>query len=53
MPTGLADLQAAMAAQQLNYPGDPYLVEGYSQSAAIAISEKGWCCSTDAGCATG
>ena len=40
MPTGLADLQAAIAAQQLNYPGDPYLVEGYSQSAAIAMLEK-------------
>jgi hypothetical protein len=40
MPTGLADLQAAMAAQQLNDPGDPYLVEGYSQSAAIAVLEK-------------
>ncbi len=37
---GLADLQAAMAAQQLSFPGDPYLVEGYSQSAAIAVSEK-------------
>jgi hypothetical protein len=37
---GLADLQAAMAAQQSNFPGDPYLVEGYSQSAAIAVSEK-------------
>jgi PE-PPE domain len=40
MPTGLADLQAAIAAQQLNYPGDPYLVEGYSQSAAITVLEK-------------
>jgi PE-PPE domain len=40
MPTGLADLQAAMAAQQLNYPGDPFLVEGYSQSAAITVLEK-------------
>jgi hypothetical protein len=40
MPTGLADLQAAMAAQQLSDPGTPYLVEGYSQSAAIAILEK-------------
>jgi hypothetical protein len=39
-PIGLADLQAAMAAQQLNYPGDPYLVEGYSQGASIAILEK-------------
>ncbi len=40
MPTGLADLQGAIAAQQLNYPGDPYLVEGYSQSAAITVLEK-------------
>jgi PE-PPE domain len=39
-PIGLADLQAAMAAQQLNYPGDPYLVEGYSQSAQIVVAEK-------------
>jgi PE-PPE domain len=40
MPTGLADLQAAMAAQQAADPGAPYLVEGYSQSAAIAVLEK-------------
>jgi len=40
MPTGLADLQAAMAAQQAADPGDPYLVEGYSQSAAIAVLDK-------------
>jgi hypothetical protein len=39
-PADLADLQAAMASQQLNYPGDPYLVEGYSQSASIAVIEK-------------
>ena len=39
-PIGLAHLQAAMAAQQLNYPGDPYLVEGYSQSAQIVVAEK-------------
>jgi PE-PPE domain len=39
-PTDLADLQAAMANQQLDYPGDPYLVEGYSQSASISVSEK-------------
>lgn len=32
---GLADLQAAMAQQDR-----PYLVEGYSQSAAIAVDEK-------------
>ncbi len=29
-----------MADQQLNFPGDPYLIEGYSQSAVIAIDEK-------------
>jgi PE-PPE domain len=35
--TGLADLQAAMGEQ----PADtPYLVEGYSQSAVIAIDEE-------------
>jgi hypothetical protein len=38
--TGLADLQAAMEQQQMNYPGDPYLVEGYSQSAVITIDEE-------------
>jgi PE-PPE domain len=37
---GLADLQAAMAHQELVDPGQPYLVEGYSQSAAITIDEK-------------
>src|SRR3984885_11194077 len=37
VPTGLADLQAAMSQQ----PADmPYLVEGYSQSAQIAVDEK-------------
>jgi len=40
MPVGLADLQAAMAAQQASDPGQPYLVEGYSQSAAITVLEK-------------
>jgi PE-PPE domain len=38
--TGLADLQAAIAAQQLNDPGDPYLIEGYSQSAVITVDEE-------------
>jgi hypothetical protein len=38
--TGLADLQAAMAHQQAANPGQPYLVEGYSQSALIAVDEK-------------
>ncbi len=37
---GLADLQAAMANQQTTHPGGPYLVEGYSQSAVIAVDEK-------------
>jgi PE-PPE domain len=37
---GLADLQAAMAHQETVDPGQPYLVEGYSQSAAITIDEK-------------
>jgi hypothetical protein len=37
LPVGLANLQAAMAQQPAN---QPYLVEGYSQSAQIAIDEK-------------
>jgi len=37
LPVGLADLQAAMAQQPAN---QPYLIEGYSQSAQIAIDEK-------------
>ncbi len=37
---GVADLQVAMAQQQLLHPGQPYLIEGYSQSAAVAIEEK-------------
>jgi hypothetical protein len=37
LPVGLSDLQAAMAQQPAN---QPYLVEGYSQSAQIAIDEK-------------
>jgi len=40
IPAGLVDLQAAMAQQQAADPGQPYLVEGYSQSAVIAIDEK-------------
>lgn len=40
LQVGLADLQAAMAQQQAAEPGLPYLVEGYSQSAQIAIEEK-------------
>ena len=40
LPTGLADLQAAMAQQQAADPGQPYLVEGISQSAQIAVDEK-------------
>jgi PE-PPE domain len=39
-PVGLADLQAAMAHQESAYPSDPFLVEGYSQSASIAVDEK-------------
>lgn len=37
---GLADLQAAMAAQQAADPGAPYLIEGYSMSALIAVDEE-------------
>jgi PE-PPE domain len=37
---GLADLQAAMAHQELTDPGQSYLIEGYSQSAAISVLEK-------------
>jgi PE-PPE domain len=37
IPVGLANLQAAMDEQPA---GQPYLVEGYSQSAQIAIDEK-------------
>jgi hypothetical protein len=37
---GLADLQAAMAQQQATDPGAPYLIEGYSQSALIAVDEE-------------
>jgi hypothetical protein len=37
VPTGLADLQAAMGQQATD---QPYLVEGYSQSAVIAIDEE-------------
>ena len=37
IPVGLADLQAAMDEQPA---GQPYLIEGYSQSAQIAIDEK-------------
>jgi PE-PPE domain len=37
---GLADLQAAMTQQQAADPGAPYLIEGYSQSALIAVDEE-------------
>ena len=37
VPTGLGDLQAAMGQQGAD---QPYLVEGYSQSAVIAIDEE-------------
>lgn len=38
--TGLTDLQQAMAQQQVADPGQPYLIEGYSQSALIAVDEE-------------
>lgn len=37
IPTGLANLQAAMNRQPA---GQPYLIEGYSQSAQIAVDEE-------------
>lgn len=37
---GLTDLQAAMAQQQASDPGAPYLIEGYSLSALIAVELK-------------
>jgi hypothetical protein len=37
---GLTDLQAAMTQQQLADPGAPYVIEGYSQSALIAVDEE-------------
>ena len=37
---GLADLQTAMATQQLADPGAPYVIEGYSMSALIAVDEE-------------
>jgi hypothetical protein len=40
VPIGLADLQAAMAQQEAADPGQPFLVEGYSQSAEIVVDEK-------------
>lgn len=40
VPTGLADLQAAVAAQLAAHPGQPFVVQGYSQSAMIAVMEK-------------
>jgi hypothetical protein len=40
VPVGLQDLQGAMATQEATYPGDPFVVEGYSQSASIAVLEK-------------
>ena len=38
--SGLADLQAAMAEQQAASPNEPYLIEGWSQSAVITMLEK-------------
>jgi PE-PPE domain len=46
---GLADLQAAMAQQQAADPGAPYLIEGYSQSALIAVDEELQLAATAAG----
>jgi hypothetical protein len=37
---GVADLQAAMAHQQVIDPGGPYLIEGYSQSAILGVNEE-------------
>ncbi len=37
---GLTDLQTAMGQQQLADPNRPYVIEGYSQSALIAVDEK-------------
>ena len=46
---GLADLQTAMAAQQLADPGAPYVIEGYSMSALIAVDEEEQLASTGGG----
>lgn len=40
VPTGLANLQDAIAAQLAALPGRPFVVQGYSQSAMIAVMEK-------------
>jgi PE-PPE domain len=37
---GLTDLQTAVSQQQIADPGQPYVIEGYSQSALIAVDEK-------------
>lgn len=37
---GLTDLQTAVGQQQLADPGQPFVIEGYSQSALIAVDEK-------------
>jgi PE-PPE domain len=37
---GVADLQHAMAQQATEFPEQPFVVEGYSQSASIAVLEK-------------
>jgi PE-PPE domain len=46
---GLADLQAAVAHQQATDPGAPYLIDGYSQSALIAVDEEAQLAATTAG----
>jgi hypothetical protein len=37
VPTGLADLQAAIAAQQLSDPGEPFLVEGFVPTTELPL----------------
>lgn len=37
--SGLSALQTAMETQQQEFPNEPYLIEGYSQSALIAVAE--------------
>jgi PE-PPE domain len=37
---GLKDLEDAMAAQQLAQPGEPYVIQGISQSSVISMLKK-------------
>jgi PE-PPE domain len=48
LQTGLADLQAAMGHQALIEPGQPYLIEGYSQGAIVVADEKNALAATEA-----